>query len=394
MLIELTGSPFPQFSPDEYARRYREVRSVMRGRGLDALLIAGNSASWNRGWCNIRYLSGFVGSHEQISYALVPLEGDPTLIIGGANLHRAGERSVVGDVRGGTDYAGLIVERLAELGLGNATIGTVGVDRFTGLPENHMIVLRRSFPGARFQDVTDTFNGIRAVKSAEEVQSIERAAGICDAGFVAAVEQVVPGMTEFDVFAIMQGAMFRKGGEGPFMTLIASASMETPAAKFPRPYPTSRVIGTGDIIINEAAPKCHDGYGAQGSRPITLGKPNRRYADMFKAALDLYHSTVDALRVGNTDQDVLAGRRIIENSGYELQAPLLHGYGLSLEEPIIGLTYWPVVPTVFKPGTVVVVESSLRIPNMECGLHFGDTYVIEESGARRLTGLPKEILVI
>ena len=90
------------------------LSNMMKDQGVQALILAGNAESMQRGY--IRYVSDWRLWGGK-GFAVIPLEGDPTLILG------AGSQSywskIVGwipDVRAASDMAAEVVNVVKSLG--------------------------------------------------------------------------------------------------------------------------------------------------------------------------------------------------------------------------------------------------------------------------------------
>ena len=119
---------FPQFSQAEFNRRHELVRTSMKEKGLDCLIIYGgySYAGTDTGGVNVVYLANYAGITK--SYLVFPAKEDPTLVICHSHhVPNAKDISVVEDVRsGGMDLIETVGERLEELGLQKGNIGIVG----------------------------------------------------------------------------------------------------------------------------------------------------------------------------------------------------------------------------------------------------------------------------
>src|SRR5215813_1771694 len=73
-------SEFTQVSPAERDRRWMRIRAEMARRGVDCLLLNGNSGRWNEMNANIRYVAGYADPLSGTCYALFPLTGTGTLV--------------------------------------------------------------------------------------------------------------------------------------------------------------------------------------------------------------------------------------------------------------------------------------------------------------------------
>jgi hypothetical protein len=78
----ITSNFFPAFSDEELGRRHAMVRAAMRARGVDCLVIHGfhHYNGNDVGQTNIVYLADFANVVQ--SYVVLPLETEPTLVVG------------------------------------------------------------------------------------------------------------------------------------------------------------------------------------------------------------------------------------------------------------------------------------------------------------------------
>ena len=163
-------------------------------------------------------------------------------------------------------------------------------------------------PQAEVVDGTAAIWAARTTKTAEEIDAIRRATAVAEAGMMAMVAALAPGVTERQLLAVHAGC-------------IASLGAPTP--------PTEAVARiTGDVVALDAG-AIVDGY--EGAVAGTWRTDRTRLTDaLCRAALA---SVVAACRPGATGADV---RRAWERSGEAMPAvPLVHGIGLGMEPPII-----------------------------------------------------------
>ena len=74
-----------QFSKKEYDRRYAALRAKMREHKLDAIIAPGGPSHWSFGGAML-WLTGHWEWNALAAYVLVPLEGEPTLLIANGRL--------------------------------------------------------------------------------------------------------------------------------------------------------------------------------------------------------------------------------------------------------------------------------------------------------------------
>ncbi|MGH7931020.1 MAG: M24 family metallopeptidase, partial [Candidatus Binatia bacterium] len=256
--------PYPRFSQAEYQRRYANIRKMMRELDLDCLLIIGGSAAYGRLWFNVRYVTNMMGKAEMANYCFFPKEGDPCVVmrpghsLAGGMLARTVVRNVI---VGKPSVLDAIVNEARERGYDKGRVGIVEYDPYTSIPKNHWDFFTANLPQAELVFVTKEFIAMRLLKSAEEIQFLERSAELGDVGIRAMQEKVKPGMTESEVFGFVHEAVMREGGEMG-MIQLGSCSMLDPDINDQRPRPVDRVIGDRDIINNELG-IFYNGYEAQ-----------------------------------------------------------------------------------------------------------------------------------
>jgi Xaa-Pro aminopeptidase len=388
---------YPRFSSAEYDRRYDNIRGMMRALNLDCLLIIGGSAAYGRGWFNFRYVTNMLGKAEMANYCFFPKDGEPAVVtrpghsLAGAMLARTTVRHVI---VGSPSVLGAIVDEIKERGYDKGRIGIVEYDPYTSIPKNHWDFFTSNLPQAEFRFVTKEFVAMRLLKSAEEIQALERSAEFGDIGIRAMQERVEPGMSEAEVFGIVHEAVLKAGGEMG-MIQIGSCSMLDPDINDQRPRPVERVIGDRDIINNELG-IFYNGYEAQCGKPVVTGEPTAEYKEMFDIALEGYRRLVPTLYAGRSSADSSDAMKFILDTGYEFYGGFLQGMlgANPRHEPQIGFDrvqsaedrylYGPDGRLVYQVGHVFTLQMHIVDKSHARGLFLGDFFAIEEKGPRCL----------
>jgi Xaa-Pro aminopeptidase len=397
--------PYPHFSGAEYERRYANIRKMMREKQLDCLLIVGGSAAYGRCWFNFRYLTNMMGKAEIANYCFFPKDGDPAVVtrpghsLAGAMMARTAVRHVI---VGRPSVLGAIVEEVKERGYERGRIGIVEYDPYTSIPKNHWDYFTANLPQAEFVAVTKEFIALRLLKSAEEIQCLERSAELGDVGIRAIQEWAKPGMTEGAVFGLVHEAVMRAGGEIG-MIQLASCSMLDPDINDQRPRPVERMIGARDIINNELG-IFYNGYEAQCGRPVVTGEPTPEYREMFEVAAEGYRRLVPTLHAGKSSEDSIRAMQFIRETDYEFYGGFLQGMlgANPRHEPQIGFDrvqsaedrflFNPDGRLVYEAGHVFTLQMHIVDKQHTRGLFVGDFFAIEKDGPRCLNQLPLEIL--
>jgi Xaa-Pro aminopeptidase len=397
--------PYPRFSAAEYQRRYANIRKLMAELQLDCLLIIGGSAAYGRLWFNVRYVTNMMGKAEMANHCFFPKEGEPCVVmrpghsLAGGMLARTVVRNVI---VGRPSVLDAIVNEITERGYENGRIGIVEYDPYTSIPKNHWDFFTANLPRAEFVFVTKEFIAMRLLKSAEEIQFLERSAELGDLGIRAMQERVKPGMTESEVFGIVHDAVMRRGGEMG-MIQLASCSMLDPDINDQRPRPVDRVIGDRDIINNELG-IFYNGYEAQCGKPVITGEPTAEYKEMFDLALEGYRRLVPTMVAGKSSADSAEAMKFIRDSRYEFYGGFLQGMlgANPRHEPQIGFDriqsgedrflYGPDGRLVYQVGHVFTVQMHIVDRTHTRGLFLADFFAIEEKGPRCLNKFPAEFV--
>lgn len=386
--------PWPTFSAAEFTRRHDLARAFMAAHDLDCLLISGSGALWERGWANVRWMSNYIGTMELDAFVIFPREGEPTLAILGLNARLPDRvaRSIIPDVRGALNTAGILVRRLTELGLQTGHIGIIKPAPWLSLPRDHHDALTEAFPTARFSEYSDEFWTMRLVLSDEEIACLEEAGRIGDNAVQAVIDGLRPGMREKDLFRLIYDAMARDGGEIPTMVLACAESMHHPVSGFQRPRPIDREIQTGDVLLMEIGAREGHGYEAQTGKPIVFGPPTPEYEDLLDVMFQAYDQVTKALRPGCTAADLRAAGQIIVDRGYQVVAPLVHGVFNPIDAgPFVGTSHRPDKDVTLAPNMACCVEIHPCSADVRKGVFIGDTFIITPDGARSVNHLPPRL---
>ena len=300
---QVSRGEFDQVSAQERERRWANIRAKMSERGVDCLLLNGNSGRWNEMNANIRYVTGYADPLSGTCYALFPGEGDGTLVTqmtGKRSLHTL---SWFTDLRVGASVrlAEIVAERLTDLGLTRGTLGLAGIcfrsRESVGLPWNLLEEIKQLLPNLKIKDVTEIFFELRTLKSAEELRCLEQSALLADKGFEAHLYSWRPGMTEREYAAEIIKVTNAAGAEPPTFLLLESGPLGTWLTQ--DPIPSRRVIERGDFVVSELSPK-YAGYQAQGLQCVVFAKPTPEMFELVKYGVEVWDRITDKLRPGNT----------------------------------------------------------------------------------------------
>jgi Xaa-Pro dipeptidase len=297
-----------------------------------------------------------------------------------------------------------IVRTIQERGYDKGRVGIVEYDPYTSIPKNHWDFFTANLPQAEFVFVTKEFIALRLIKSADEIDALEKSAELGDIGIKAMAERVKPGMTEGEVFGIVHEAVLREGGEMG-MIQLASAPMLDPDLNDQRPRPVSRIVGDRDIINNELG-IFYNGYESQTGKPVLTGPPTVEFQEMFDIALEGYKRVAATLWPDKTSADSLAAGKFIHDTGYDVYGGYLQGMlgANPRHEPQIGpdrpqsaedrYLYDEQGRLVYKAGMMFTLQMHI-IDKLETrGLFLADSFVVTPNGPKCLNKFPPQLVQV
>jgi Xaa-Pro aminopeptidase len=291
------------FSTAEFAGRHIKIREIMKSRGIDCLIITGNTGLNQSNAADLRYVTGLSGADG--TYILFPLAGEPVYLVPSTFVADRVEKLCSIPVapvafKPGTrirDYGSDLAARIKALGLER---GTIGIATIRVIPADAYAILKENLPRARFVPAGDALLECRMIKSPEELEYVRKAAGCADRGIEALVEAVRPGVTEAELTAYCDYAMIRAGADrGPFI-LLASGPWESFQGAIGDASYSQRVLQEGDIVLTELSPS-YRGYYAQLCVPISIGESfHRSFTELLELDKQIYQMALKELRPGNT----------------------------------------------------------------------------------------------
>ena len=365
-------------SPAERERRYAALRMAMDGAGHDALLISGRGDEFMRG--RIQYVSD-VFQWAGWGFVLLPRDGDATLLADPLGGYGTGAGAPwLADVRVTAKPAEELASLLRDCEADCGTIGIVGLSDITAAA--HLRALEQALPRARFDDATDLFDSVRAIKSDEEVANFEETSAILRAVFIALEAELRPGVREFDILAEAH-RLCRQYGCVDGIALIG----RPPAVGF---GPGSAApLERGDVIVVDLEWGGPSGYWLELRRCFSLGAPPDVVRRHWETRVEVFEACIDAIRPGASSQEILDARdRVYTRHGLSAGDDIrysAHGIGLdSLEPPWV-----PGKERELEPGMMLSLHPNAVLEPAEAavcgGVSVGDNVLVTANGARRMT---------
>jgi Xaa-Pro aminopeptidase len=287
---------------------------------------------------------------------------------------------------------------------------------------NQARLMEQALGGRELVDVSGDILDRRAVKDAEEIESIRKACAAVHAGHLAVLSCLRAGMSELELTAAVEHGQRLAGHEGCYFMRVPDFVMSRgPLASGPNLRCTSgtlftlsgaglssaiptgasrRILQTGDLVLVDI-PACIEGYHADQSRTYAVGRARQKAVDLFERLRGVADWVISSLRPGMTCGDVFdmamsraealgIGDGFMRFHSGARAHFVGHGVGLELNEP-------PLLarnsPKVLEAGMVLALEMHLMEPE-GLTLKLEDTVVIKPDEVEILTSSPRELMVV
>jgi Xaa-Pro aminopeptidase len=235
----------------------------------------------------------------------------------------------------------------------------------------------------------DTVEGLRAVKTAVEVEAIKAAAAITDYAMSQVNQIAKPGMTEKQLAWELEKIMREAGADAmAFPVIVASG----PNSALPHHRVGERPLQAGDVIIIDMGAELN-GYSSDLTRTFFLGSdPGPQFRHIYEMVHLAQTNALQKLRPGMTSKEADAlAREVIEDAGYEenFGHGLGHGVGLEIHEaPALSWRFEERLPT----GSVITIEPGIYLTGWG-GVRIEDLIYLAEDGPHLLSQCPKNPII-
>jgi Xaa-Pro aminopeptidase len=370
-------TPKERLSQAELDRRYDSVRTRMKQRGLDLLLVSGIRFVAGTGY--LRYLTNWAEPFAG-ELLIFPLKGVPIF------LARTGERALlVKDLIGLRSSAGSTAAHAAAA-LKKTGCKRIGICGLKTMLAEFYVQLTAALPDVAFVDASEILDEVRMIKSEEELVWVRASANLSDIAFKQFSTLIHSGCSEADVFLEVDYAVKKRGAENTYFMMTAD------------PHPVSKFLDLafdiyqkGDIVLFNSEVSGPGGYYTQLERTVSIGKPTKETEAAYAVCLAAFDSATALLRPGCKARDVYhAIVKTIEGAGYKMGLHPGHSQGLDIfERPLIA----PSEETELMAGMVIVIHPHVLLPSGG-GVWIGETFLITDDGCQDLQKSPKALKTI
>jgi Xaa-Pro aminopeptidase len=202
-------------------------------------------------------------------------------------------------------------------------------------------------------------------------------------GAQAVFEILQPGRSEHEIVAAVEGCMRALGAEFCLVSITSKGTSESIGP------PKSSALKAGDSVLMAIATKI-SGYTTQVARTFIVGTPNRDQKRIYQAVFDAYMAGISAAKAGNASSNIATAiQDAVKSHGYEpnFDHDMGHGIGIDLPEaPKIEFND----NTIIKPGFVLVIHPSIRVPSIGSAF-LGGTVLVRPDRVEAIHQIPASI---
>jgi Xaa-Pro aminopeptidase len=353
----------------------------MAQQGVDVLLLSVGA--------DLPWLIGYEAMPlERLTMLVLPRDDDATLVVPRLEAPRVVDRPDVFTTVP-WDETDDPVALVAELSRG-AAVAAMGNRTWS----QFLVELLRRMPSTEFRNASDVVGSLRAVKDADEVAALRKAAAAVDRIAAELQQGGIPlvGRTEADVAAELARRILAEGHHRVNFTIVASGEN----AASPHHEAGERVIGADEVVLCDfGGTMTFDGVGycSDITRCVYTGEPPAEFRDLYAVLHSAQRAAVESAVVGQPCEDVDAvARRVITEGGYGDYFIHRTGHGIGVEEhedPYIVAGNC----TALVPGHAFSIEPGIYIPG-RWGARLEDIVVASDDGPDALNTVDHALAVV
>ncbi|MED1953561.1 M24 family metallopeptidase [Brevibacillus centrosporus] len=353
--------------------KLKKLRQQFEAAGIDGMLVTNGQ--------NRRYLTNFTGT-----YGVVLISQDQAKLLTDFRYTaqaqaQAADFEIVFLAAKESVYSE--VARIAE---------EMGITRLGFEEDNLTYSLHRKYAEAVKGELVATsgvIEGLRMIKTAEELGKIRTAAQIADAAFAHITSFLRSGITELDVSNELEMFMRKQGAAGSAFDMIIASGHRS---ALPHGVASEKVIQAGDMVTMDFG-ALYQGYRSDITRTVAVGNPSDQLKEIYQIVLEARNRAVAGIRPGISGKEADAfARDFITEKGYgeRFGHGMGHGVGLDIhEEPFMSTR----CTAILQPGMVLTVEPGIYLPEIG-GVRIEDDLVVTEVGNEVLTHSPRDLIVL
>ena len=238
--------------------------------------------------------------------------------------------------------------------------------------------------------LSDAITKLRSVKTAEELEKMQKAQDIAEAALDNALRNVIKeGATELEVARSLDFYMLSHGAEAISFDTIALSGKNT---SVPHGVPSDKKIQKGEFVLMDFG-AVFDGYHSDTTRTVAIKSADEEMKKVYDIVLKAQLAVLDSVKPGAKCSDVdKIARDIISENGYGKYFGHATGHGVGLdihESPVVS----PRSETMLKKGMIITDEPGIYLPG-KFGVRIEDVLILREGGCEVITKAAKQLLIL
>ncbi|MBI4429504.1 MAG: aminopeptidase P family protein [Ignavibacteriales bacterium] len=353
-------------------RRLQEVRRRLSELRLHAIVVTSLP--------NVRYLTGFTGSH-----ATCVITGSNQFFFSDGRYREQALQEVQGFrvvISSGSLFEAMhkkrVLNRNERVGIESQHLSVSGFD-----------ALHKLFSKTKLVPTLSLVEEIAAVKDNHEIEAIKTAVAVSDKVFARVVKIVRDGVRESDVASEITYLHRSFGADADAFEPIVASGVR---GALPHARASHKAIRSGEMVTLDFGCRVL-GYHSDLTRTISVGKPSAEMKKVYDVVREAQQKAIASARGGMRAKslDSVARKHIVARGyGKHFTHSLGHGLGHEIHElPRLSR----LSKDVLKEYNVVTIEPGIYIPGVG-GVRIEDDVVIRNGSCEVLTKSPKDLLIV
>jgi len=253
----------------------------------------------------------------------------------------------------------------------------------------HVEKFQNSQPSAKFQNLTQIIQPLRAIKSPTELDELRKVSGSINAVHQKLATMKFQGKTERELAREIQELILEEHEKVDFV-IVASG----PNSANPHHQPTDRIMDINDVVIVDIGGTSGAGYCSDCTRTYHVGdRVDKEFLFSYQALKQAQQLGVEAVNVGVFAEEM---DRVVRDElvKYDLAKWFIHrlGHGIGVEtheDPYLvsGNTYS------LRVGNAFSIEPGFYIPN-RWGARIEDIVAISDTGVVNFNDIDHELRIV
>lgn len=240
---------------------------------------------------------------------------------------------------------------------------------------------------ATFHNFDADIRALRRRKLPDELAVIRRSLHAAEAGLATVRREIRPGMTEHDLYRLVQQAAGTAAGRP---VIVYGDFVAGPRCEQIGGPPTERAVCAGDLVLLDYSVVLHGYRGDFCTTFVCHGKASSLQKEMQTACRAALEAARQTLRPGVLGRDVYhACRAVLDEAGMADFFPHHAGHGIGLGHPEPPYLV-PESDEVLEVGDVVTLEPGLYRPGIG-GMRYEHDFVVTETGSEQISNHSLEI---